>query len=194
MAKTRHACANSERDAAHSRTAFTSISHCLINYGFDGFHSIVITASSLPLPLHTGQFFFTRSRCCSPQKKPLPWQYPHEWPLLVIVSFMLPAPTNSEGVTLIMSLFTLILILLLVIYGMVFNISDYPFNRRFNSLFVTHTGIIGRTCFFYLCTLVKQIPNFLLTSYYVHNFLALRTILSHLLIGVLISFPYHEHQ
>ena len=41
---------------------------------FAGFHSIVITASSLPLPLQTGQSTFTRSRCSSPQKKPLPWQ------------------------------------------------------------------------------------------------------------------------
>ena len=77
-------------------------------YCFDGFHSIVITASSLPLPLHTGQFVFTRSRCCSPQKKPLPWQYPHEWPLLVMVSFMLPPPINIGGIILIISFLTLI--------------------------------------------------------------------------------------
>ena len=39
---------------------------------------------------------------------------------------------------------------------MVFNISNNPFNRRFNSLFVAHAGIIGSTCFFYLRTLAEQ--------------------------------------
>lgn len=109
MTKARHACANSERDTAQARTHFASNLNCSINYCFDGFHSIVITASSLPLPLHTGQSFFTRSRCCSPQKKPLPWQYPHKWPLLVMLSFMLPPPINAGGVILIMSFLTLII-------------------------------------------------------------------------------------
>lgn len=112
MTKARHACANSERDTAQARTTFASNLHCSINYYFDGFHSIVITASSLPLPLHTGQSFFTRSRSSSPQKEPLPWQYLHKWPVLMMVSFRLPPPTNAGGVTLMMSFFTLIFLTL----------------------------------------------------------------------------------
>lgn len=77
------------------------------NY-FAGSHSIVITASSLPLPLQTGQSIFTRSRCSSPQKKPLPWQWLHRWPLLEILSFLFPSPINMGGDINIIWLFLLI--------------------------------------------------------------------------------------
>lgn len=58
----------------------------LMDYSL-GRHVISITASILPFPLHTGQTFTTSSpQRSSYTNEPVPWQYPHSWPLLIIRS------------------------------------------------------------------------------------------------------------